>query len=298
MASAVNNTSGYIGVAFGAELWSSKVGTFVPDPAYARCAVEFGRVNSVAVMNLSIEFDTASTALTDEINAAYYQDDIVIVIAAGNENGGPVTYPATLASGIAVSSTTVFDAIAAHSSVGPKVEISAPGQSVGTTCLGDSVCAATGTSFAAPHVAAAAALLRAYNGSWSAPEIRRRLAVGAHDLAPSGRDNSFGYGRLDVQAALAAAAPNPPSISIDGPLVVRPFVACVWAASVSGGASPFAYSWSTGGGASGGQSFEFSNTHNHGETFLIQLSVTGADLAQSTTSITVSVSNGAAVCPS
>ncbi|MGH7638829.1 MAG: S8 family serine peptidase, partial [Gemmatimonadaceae bacterium] len=45
-----------------------------------------------------------------------------------------------------------------------------------------------GTSFAAPHVAAAAAILSRMNYSWSNVEIRRRLGAGATDLGAVGRD--------------------------------------------------------------------------------------------------------------
>ncbi len=167
-----------------------------------------------------------------------------------------------------------------------------------TTCLDDSLCAVSATSYAAPHVAAAAALLRSYNSSWSAPEIRRRLWVGAHDLGSTGYDIYFGHGRLDIAGALSAAAPSVPSISIDGPTDVKPSASCVWFASVSGGAAPLTYEWGVGSMLVGNQQeLTYANSVSHGGSFLLRLTVTGADFAQSTTSVTVSVSSGAMICP-
>jgi len=221
IAAAVNNDAQIVGVAHGVALWSSKIGTLAPDPAYATCAVQFGRVNHVNVISMSITLNPY-TALTDQINAAYNQDGIVIVVAAGNTNGGAVTYPATLASAIAVSATDQNNNFASFSAAGSKVEIAAPGTTVTgqtgitTTCRGGTVSEfcefrIEGTSFSTPHVAAAAAILKAYNPSWTNVDIRARLQQSAVDLGPAGRDNQFGFGLLNIVAALNVAQLQPPT---------------------------------------------------------------------------------------
>ena len=74
-----------------------------------------------------------------------------------------------------------------------------------------------GTSMATPHVAGAVALLWSYDTSWTNDEIRGCLAETALDLGDAGRDDFFGHGKIQVQAALAGlqngtcgAAPPPP----------------------------------------------------------------------------------------
>lgn len=249
IAAAVNNDVQHIGAAYDVSLWSSRIGERQPNAGFAACAVNFGRTFGANVINLSITVQP-HTGLTDQINAAYYQNGLVIVAAAGNTRGGAVTYPATLAAAIAVSATDTNNNFASFSASGAKVEIAAPGTTVTnqrgitSTCLGDISCAFVessikeGTSFAAPHVAAAAALLKAYNPSWSNVEIRQRLQVGATDLGPAGRDAQFGYGLLNIPASIAALLVN-----ISGLTTIHTAGNYSWTCNASGGGGGFSYQW-------------------------------------------------------
>jgi subtilisin family serine protease len=73
-----------------------------------------------------------------------------------------------------------------------------------------------GTSAAAPHVAAVAALMRQAAPSLTAPQVKNALMSSAVDLGAAGFDTLFGAGRVDaVQAvgAAAAAVTTPPTIT-------------------------------------------------------------------------------------
>lgn len=290
------NSINLIGTAHGAAIISARIGANYPyaSPAAVACAIELGRDSSVAAINLSLHIEPYTT-VTDQINQAYFYDDIVVVAAAGNDTTH-VLYPASLYSVIAVGATsfTSTNSLASFSVTGPQIELVAPGSSIPTLAGYDSIEVVHGTSFAAPHVTGAAAILRSANSGWSAPEIRRRLAVGAEDLGASGRDNSYGWGLLKIAAALSAAAPSPPSVSIDGPTLVKPFVTCVWSPSINGGVSPFTYDWH---GYSTQEYLSYANTSNHGERINLWLTVTGADLASSTVHLAVDVDNNAPTCP-
>lgn len=61
-----------------------------------------------------------------------------------------------------------------------------------------------GTSMAAPHVSGAAAVLRGMG--LSAQQTVERLLSTAKDIGPEGRDTTFGYGRLDLAAAVGGPA--------------------------------------------------------------------------------------------
>lgn len=59
-----------------------------------------------------------------------------------------------------------------------------------------------GTSMATPHVSAVAALVWSANPSWTNTQVRAALENSALDLGAAGRDNFYGYGLVQAQAAL------------------------------------------------------------------------------------------------
>ncbi|MFO7894199.1 MAG: S8 family serine peptidase [Longimicrobiales bacterium] len=248
IAAATNNTGGVVGTAPGVDLWSSRVGDMQgPVPSYIKCAVEYGRVNDFFVMNMSLSADTLE-ALVDEIEAAWNEGH-VLVAAAGNTSGGVATFPAEHPDVIAVTATDENDDWAGIGPEDSEVEISAPGgvyiTSTGSSYAGIdifdcTICSDTvaATSYAAPHVAAAAAMIKSYYPAWDNEDVRDRLQETAVDLGDS---DKFGYGLLDIAAAVGI---SPMSVSINGPSEIQPDdESCTWVADVSGGAGPYTYAW-------------------------------------------------------
>lgn len=158
--------------------------------------------------------------LQDAINYAY-DHDVLVVASAGNgaQIGNPVENPAAMDHVLAVGATTPTDTLADFSSYGPYVDLSAPGVGICTTAVITPpfsslgwVCF-VGTSASAPLVAGVAALMLAENPALSADQLEHILESTAVDLAAPGRDDLFGWGRLDALAAVEAArdriAPTP-----------------------------------------------------------------------------------------
>jgi subtilisin family serine protease len=69
----------------------------------------------------------------------------------------------------------------------------------------------TGTSDATAIIAGAAALVRSKYPHLSAAEVAHRLTATAIDKGPPGRDNQYGYGVLNLKAALTADVPPMPT---------------------------------------------------------------------------------------
>ena len=106
-----------------------------------------------------------------------------------------------------VSSTDSADALSSFSNYGLAVDIAAPGSSILSTYNGSANSYATlsGTSMACPAAAGAASLILSVNPSLTATQVRDILYTSADDLGTPGRDSSFGYGRINVGKATAAA---------------------------------------------------------------------------------------------
>ena len=77
-----------------------------------------------------------------------------------------------------------------------------------------------GTSFAAPHVAGAAALIKSANPSYSRTQLWNALIAAAVDIGPRGRDNDSGYGKL-VLPTMRVSANTSPRISSVSPQTVQ-----------------------------------------------------------------------------
>lgn len=157
-------------------------------------AVDYAMRNGAQVMNFSLGTTYDSQALEDKLNEAAGRG-IVLVAAAGNTSGGSLLYPAAYGSVISVSATDINDNFAGFSSVG--AEIAAPGVSVTSTVPGNGYASWSGTSMAAPHVAATVALMLANNQT----NIRQALQNTAIDLGPSGKDSYYGYGLVHAKPA-------------------------------------------------------------------------------------------------
>ncbi|MGQ0745048.1 MAG: S8 family serine peptidase [Acidimicrobiales bacterium] len=121
----------------------------------------------------------------------------------------PAVYPGA----IVVSNTDRNDRRSATSSQTSDVDVAAPGDRIVSLAENSGTTEMTGTSMAAPHVAAAAAILLSGDGplAGSSDRAGRSALVGnvlrttSVDLGALGRDDAFGTGRLDINAALKAA---------------------------------------------------------------------------------------------
>ena len=173
--------------------------------------IDWTITNGMDVNNYSFGGTGDSQALHDIIIAAN-QNGIIQVAAAGNSGPSPntVLFPARYIETIAVGATDSADNIASFSSRGPQVDVTAPGVQINTLAKGDRFStfyctSGDGTSFAAPHVAGAAALIKSKNPNLSPDEVQNLLQTTAIDLGAVGLDNDYGYGRIDAVAAVNAA---------------------------------------------------------------------------------------------
>ncbi len=236
------------GIAYGARIMPVRVldrhgeGDSIGISAGIRYAARRG----ADVINLSFEFDGELTArqIPDILAALRYarRRGALIVGAAGNKSEDRIAYPARAAEVLSVGATTEHRCRAAYSNTGTGLDLVAPGGGEDaflpaeadrcrpgdpagrdiyqTTFRGSSVrrfgipSGYVGTSMAAPHVSAVAALIVASGVLGPSPSptaIERRLRETATDLGPVGADTGYGAGLIDAAAAVGAPKAPPPS---------------------------------------------------------------------------------------
>jgi serine protease len=242
IAERTNNGLGLTGLSYNVRIMPVRVldeegEGFISDIARA---LRYATRHGADVVNMSFEFGSGIRAseIPDLLSAvrAAHRKGVVIVGASGNEASAAVAYPARAGSVIAVGATTEHGCAAVYSNRGSGLDIVAPGggeddsfrdnardtanchpelepgrdifQQTFTTSVrkfGDPS-GYVGTSFAAPHVSATAALLIASKRLGANPSpraVEQRLKLTARDLGPDGYDRRYGFGLLDAAAALA-----------------------------------------------------------------------------------------------
>ena len=219
-AAATDNGRGISGVAPDAKILPLRVFDSDDRAPYSAiaAAVRFAADERSTVINLSLGpelplvANALDTSLADAIDYAWSKGSIV-TIAAGN-NAIPVSEYGNLPA-IVVAAVERDDTVATYSTGvgGAMWSMAAPGGGARGGVLStywfegksNSYANAAGTSMATPHVAGAAAVLRGLG--LSPQQTVERLLATAKDLGPSGKDNDYGSGRLDLAAAVAGLGP-------------------------------------------------------------------------------------------
>jgi len=218
-----NNTLGVTGVA-----WNSKIMPMrISDPngmltyySIVANSITWAADHGARVANISYGISHIASVLSA---AQYMQSKGGVVVSAGGNSGGLVPGADTSAV-LTVAATDSNDARTSWSSYGPIIDLSAPGAGIWTTTLGGGYGAVNGTSFSSPITAGVVALMLSANPALQPNQIDSLLKSTAVDRGAAGRDDYYGYGRVDaanaIQAARAAVTNDSqaPSVSISNPL--------------------------------------------------------------------------------
>ncbi|RVJ84705.1 S8 family serine peptidase [Sinorhizobium medicae] len=126
---------------------------------------------------------------------------IIMVAAAGNDGprAKPV-YPGAYENVIAVTATDRQKRPYRRAGRGEHIDFAAPGVAVWTAASVRGARPKTGTSFAAPFVTAAVAMMMASEPDLAPERLRDRLTGHAEDLGDPGKDPVFGWGLLNARA--------------------------------------------------------------------------------------------------
>ncbi len=206
-----------VSVAFGQETGSAKSN----DDQIAE-AVRWSVDNGADVINMSLTRNTRDWPESwDDAFMYAYENDVVVVAAAGNRGGGtsevgaPATIPGVLTvAGVDKEKNASFDA----SSQGITIGVSAPSEDlVGVLPDGTTYVLWDGTSGAAPLVSGLVALVRSEYPDLDAANVIERVIRTADPRGDDVPSPLYGYGLIDPVAALSADVPEiDPDTLVDG----------------------------------------------------------------------------------
>jgi serine protease len=231
------NGQGLTGLAYGARIMPVRVLDKVGEGSSPdiTAGIRYAARRGADVINLSFEFGAAVTRgqIPDILEAIRYarRKGALVVAASGNAAAHTLAYPARASGVLSVGATTEHGCQADYSNNGPDLDLTAPGGGPDASIPGDPNCRPLepqgrdifqvtftgssvrrfgmppgyqGTSMAAPHVSAIAALVIASRvvGRDPTPHaLELRLESTATDLGPPGPDARYGWGLVNAGAA-------------------------------------------------------------------------------------------------
>jgi serine protease len=242
IAEGTGNGVGVTGLAYGVKLMPVRVLDRSGEGDSARIArgIRWAADHGAKIINLSFEFpsDITRQQIPNILDALRYarRKGSLVVGASGNAAAAAVAYPARSSDVLSVGATTQHGCQADYSNEGQDLDLVAPGGGTDAALEGDPGChpqdppgldifqmtftnsvrkfglpdGYIGTSMAAPHASATAALVVASGllGPNPTPAaIERRLELTARDLGAPGRDEHYGAGLLDAARATDPAIP-------------------------------------------------------------------------------------------
>ena len=243
IAEATDNELAVAGLAWGATIMPVRVldSRGYGDATTIAKGIRYAVRHGAQVINMSLEFQTSvRRAEIPDITAALRyasRRGVVVVGSSGNEGEARIAYPARTSNVISVGATTDDGCLADFSNDGFGLDLVAPGGGDDADLPNDANCRPgrhggdiyqmtytdsvarfglpsgyDGTSMAAPHVAATAALVIASRvlGAHPTPsQVECRLKATAKVLGIPGPNRIYGYGLVDAGAATSAAVQTP-----------------------------------------------------------------------------------------
>ena len=181
--------------------YASVIGTGI------RYAVDHG----AKVINMSL--GGRHNQYKDESIAYAISKGVTVVVASGNEFGNTADFcPAHLSEVICVGAVNSNEIKADFSNAGSAVDVVAPGVDILSCYPGGSFKKLNGTSMAAPHVTALAAMQKLIHPNYTPAQIEQTIKSSCRDLGVSGRDDSYGWGIPDFRNA----SYTPPAVAVTG----------------------------------------------------------------------------------
>ena len=247
IAAATSNNEGVAALGYPLQVMEFKVldSTGTGDDSTIANAIVAATNAGARVISMSFGDFGYSQTVQNAINYAW-QNNVVLVAAAGNSTSSNIFFPAWANHTIGVSATDSNNNLASFSDFGNGVSLAAPGVAVESTLPTYSVTLGccnygllSGTSMATPFVSALAGLVAMTTPGATAAAILQRIEqTAASSTVGGGWSQSFGYGIINAYNAIAGIA-RPATMGGVSGQVVDTFGNAIAGAHISIGGQPF-----------------------------------------------------------
>jgi thermitase len=209
-AAITNNGIGISGIGYNSALMNIKVLDDTGNGYNSSVAdgIIWATDHGAKVINMSFTGSFASSTLENAVNYAW-DNGVVVVAAAGNNNVSTPFYPAAFTNAIAVAATDPADVKAYFSNYGNWVDVAAPGVNIFSTLpnhgsvLGTNYGYLDGTSMSTPFVSGLAALIWATPYGTNNALVRERIESQADPV--DGTGTYWQYGRINAYKSVTPA---------------------------------------------------------------------------------------------
>ena len=179
--------------------------------------IDYAVAHGARIINLSVGAPEPSSRSFQDALSRAVAAGVVVTVAAGNDSAANPDYPAEYAIDprylglvVAVGATDRTNTITSYSNKAGDAAaayVVAPGDSRTTNCDGTSCWTISGTSFSAPTVAGAIALLLQAFPNLTGQQAINILETTADDLGAPGVDPVYGHGLIDLAKAFQPMGP-------------------------------------------------------------------------------------------
>lgn len=155
-------------------------------------------VEEVRLINISLSGTAANSILKYAFQIGIKKGLIIFAAAGNHGSDSKPAYPAALPGVIAVTAIDVALRGYTQANQGKYIDFSAPGVDIWTIDKDLQGKYRSGTSFAAPHVLAVAALYLSRKPALSRDVLYSEMQADSHDLGIAGHDTVFGWGLIQT----------------------------------------------------------------------------------------------------
>ena len=207
IAANTNNNQGIAGISWNTRILSIRITDEVGQARVSSVvsALDEAYKKGVKIVQISLSTNQFSQTLKSTIKEAQNRG-LLIISTAGNTGIDELRFPAAFDNVIGVGAVSKTKERESYSTIGEHVSLVAPGSLIYTTTSANSAYKeVSGTSFSAPQVAGAAALVWSIAPNLTSDQVRNVLIKSADDLGNPGKDLEYGYGILNIERAVELA---------------------------------------------------------------------------------------------